>query len=34
MRQEIQEQLKGKFAGIAISVEKEAAGPHGLPRQY
>lgn len=27
MRQEIQEQLKGKFAGIAISVEKEAAGP-------
>ena len=27
MRQEIQQQLKGKFAGIAISVEKEAAGP-------
>lgn len=27
MRQEIQQALKGKFAGISISVEKEAAGP-------
>ena len=27
LRQEIQKALKGKFAGIAISVEKEAAGP-------
>ncbi len=27
LRQEIQQALKGKFAGISISVEKEAAGP-------
>lgn len=27
LRQEIQQALKGKFAGIAISVEKEGAGP-------
>ena len=27
MRQEIQQALKGKFAGLSISVEKEAAGP-------
>jgi multidrug efflux pump len=27
LRQEIQQALKGKFAGISISVEKESAGP-------
>ena len=27
LRQEIQQALKGKFAGLSISVEKEAAGP-------
>ncbi|MDC0643827.1 efflux RND transporter permease subunit, partial [Flavobacteriaceae bacterium] len=27
LRQEIQQALRGKFAGISISVEKEAAGP-------
>lgn len=27
MRQEIQERLKGKYAGVSISVEKEASGP-------
>ena len=27
MRQEIQQALRGKFAGISISVEKERAGP-------